>query len=75
MKIKIYDNGGKSSDQYTVIIDGNVYGMSTNAMAPNGFNQYCCPECELVHTIELGKPVHFEELPDDVKRAIVERMK
>ena len=45
MKIKVYDNGGKTADRYTVEIihfngDTDFFGMSDNATSPNGFNQY-----------------------------------
>jgi len=75
MKIKIYDNGGETFDQYTVIINGEVYGMSTNAMSPDGFNQYCHPESLLSDRSLLGKEVQFEDLPNEVQRAIIDRKK
>ena len=76
---RIYDNGGESFDRYTVIINNDVYGMSNNARAPNGFNQYC-------YTINLEKHTDFfgdgddetlmelEWLPDDVQTAIKQRV-
>jgi hypothetical protein len=39
--IRIFDNGGRTCDRYTVVIGTSVYGMSDNPTAPNGFNQYC----------------------------------
>ena len=40
MKIRIYDNKGKTFDRYTVIIDKDMYGMSSDPLGPRGFNQY-----------------------------------
>lgn len=77
MKIVIWDNGGKTIDRYTVLIGGEVYGMSDDPHHPQGFNQYS-------HTIKKGeiyrggsapgKKVAFEKLPDGVQIAIAERM-
>jgi hypothetical protein len=51
--IRVFDNGGKTFDRYTVVIyeeedrDGidvayaGVFGMSLTCDQPNGFNQYC----------------------------------
>ncbi len=36
--IKIYDNGGKTTDRYTVIINEDVYYMSFN---PDRINEIC----------------------------------
>jgi len=75
MTILIYDNGGKSFDRYTIIIDNYAYRMSENPLSPQGFNQYCG---EVVTGVKLGKhlgkKILFESLPTDVKKAIKERM-
>ena len=42
MKLRIFDNNGKTADRYTVIIDDDVFTMSTDCNAPNGVNMYCC---------------------------------
>ncbi|MCK5236185.1 MAG: hypothetical protein KAR06_04285 [Deltaproteobacteria bacterium] len=68
--IKIYDNGGEIFDRYTVIIDGEMYAMSEAPLSPQGFNQY-------VGKYEKpwgDKLVSFESLPQDVRRAILNRM-
>lgn len=63
MKLRVYDNGGKTADRYTVIVEvpndefgGEVYGMSDDANEPNGFNQF------------IGYPKDYEDLTEDNKR-------
>lgn len=75
-KLIIYDNGGKSADQFTVVIDDDVYGMSTDATAPNGFNQYAgsITNGDIKLGPHLGKKVKMNSLPDAVKKAIKQRM-
>ncbi len=77
MRIEIYDNGGKTIDRYTVVIERQVYGMSHNPKSLHGFNQYS-------HTLRkgqaykkgtsAGKKIAFENLPDEVQMAISERI-
>ena len=38
--VRVFDNGGISFDRYTVLIDGDAFGMSHNPNSPQGFNQY-----------------------------------
>ena len=77
MEIKIYDNNGKTADRYTVIIkEGkwfDVYAMSEDALAPDGFNQYSFSNQE-VNYKTIGKKRLFNELPMDVRQAIMDRM-
>ena len=42
MKLRIFDNNGKTADRYTVIIDDDVFTLSTDCNMPNGVNMYCC---------------------------------
>lgn len=83
MKIRIYDNKGKTWDRYTVMIpEGfgyHVYGMSENPTSPNGFNQYCLTTYGIVDSIRvtesenIGDPVKLSILPQEVQMAIKER--
>ena len=70
--ITIYDNGGKSWDRYTILIDRDYYGMSANALMPDGFNMYIGDYTE-VDPGACGKLVKFNSLPDQVKQAIERR--
>lgn len=77
--VNIYDNGGKTADRYTVIIDGAVYTMSDNATAPNGVNMYAGELKDLPNAVSkddefLGDDVLKADIPDKVKDAILLRM-
>jgi hypothetical protein len=84
-RIRVFDNGGESWDRYTVAIfdegELNVYGMSCNADAPNGFNQWLGTELNGVvidamagDTSILGHEVDLLDLPLAVKRGIGYRL-
>jgi hypothetical protein len=75
---KIYDNGGKTWDRYTLLTEPyhfgkscNAFGFSENAQSPQGFNQYTG---EVYQGAKLGKEISFDDLPDEVKNAILERL-
>jgi hypothetical protein len=73
---KVYDDGGKSFDQYTVFLYGNVYGMSHNPLSPQGFNQFVGETRDIPRPwSRLGKKVDAKDLPEDVKIAICRRVK
>lgn len=71
--IEIYDNGGITFDRYTIIIDGNVYGMSANPYSPQGLNQYYGTLHELPMARSHGERITLESLPLDVQNAIEAR--
>lgn len=73
--IEIYDNGGETFDRYTVIIDGDVYGMSANPNSPQGFNQYSGTLAELPMARSNGERITMESLPEEVQKAIEARSK
>lgn len=73
--IEIYDNGGETFDRYTVIIDGDVYGMSANPQSPQGFNQYSGTLAELPMARSNGERVTIESLSEVVQDAINARAK
>ncbi len=65
--MKIYDNGGKSFDQYTLILgEGEALFMSVNPLQPNGV----CMHGEVKEGPHLGSEVKFEDLPEAVQKAI-----
>ena len=75
--IKVYDTGPKFIDRYTVFIGGHVFGMSSNACSPNGFNQYIGAgnDTEFKGTKHfLGKQVQLKGLPREVLDAITQRV-
>ena len=75
MILKIWDNGGKSFDRYTVRIRNDYYGMSSNPSHPQGFCQYIGPYPK-IDEHSLGKPFtmhQYRALPLAVREAITER--
>jgi len=76
MAILVYDNGGKTVDRYTIVIDTEVFGMSENALSPNGFNQYAG---RIGDDIPIGRfddweVIGLKTLPRDVLLAIIHRL-
>lgn len=74
VEVKCYDNKGDSFDRYSIILEGHVYAMSHNPSSPQGFNQYCCEEDELVLQ-KKDSEINFSELPQQVQKAIQMRAK
>ena len=74
-KVIIYDNGGKTMDRYTVIIDKDAYGMNSAPLWPYGINQHVG---EVGRNItlgkHLGKKVNINSLNPDVQKAIENRI-
>lgn len=75
---KIYDNGGKTWDRYTVLTEPyhfgkscNAFGLSKNAKNPQGFNQSIN---EVYEGADIGKEISFDDLPKEVQEAIFDRM-
>lgn len=81
--IRVFDNGARTADRYTVVIDGAVYGMSDNPSSPAGFNQFSGSVGELSavldvlagkHNKEIGDERELLSLPLEVRLAIGKRM-
>lgn len=77
-KVVIFDNGGATIDRYTIYLrrkDGafDVVGMSRDAFAPDGFNQFSHTTGEIDFTAH-GERVAFAELPADVAFSIIWRI-
>ncbi len=73
MKIKnIFDNEGKTFDRFTVTFaDRSALGLSINPDSPQGFSQWC----DAVEGHHLGKIITFKDLPESVKKHVLERIK
>jgi hypothetical protein len=78
--IKVYDNGGESFDRYTVVLDepgtnrGDDFmalGLSDNPGHPQGFSQFTTAQ----DGPHLGKRIKFADLPDEVRKHAVVRLK
>ena len=69
----VYDNQGETFDRYTIFTpDGSVYGMSDNALMPNGFNMYIGDDTEIEKGSHLGK--RLKSVPESIKVAVERRM-
>ena len=77
MKVKIYDNGGRSFDRYTAVYvtepkerDGSypARGMSKNPFHPQGFGQSCSAKLGR----HLGKLIKFDDLPEDCQKLVLQ---
>lgn len=74
--IRIYDNGGRSYDRYTVIYmdmpeqpgSFTSIGMSEDPFHPTGFGQHG-PAMPGRH---LGKRIKWDELPEACQRAVMQ---
>jgi len=70
MPIKVFDNS-ETFSRFTIEIDGNVFGASSNPFSPQGFGQYCGSKAECYRrNRNWGKAVKFENLPDKLKEWI-----
>jgi hypothetical protein len=71
--LKIFDNGGKTWDRYTIVINNSVYSMSINPNSPDGINQYLFDVVNL-RTTELGKKIEINQVNKEVLIAIINRI-
>lgn len=75
--VMVYDNGGKTTDRYTVVVRGedgwDIYTMS-GGQGPQGVNMYSHTAKEKYVPDADEKQVPVESLPDDVQKAIKDRM-
>ncbi len=73
--VRVFDNGGETVDRYTVVIDQDVYGMSSNPFGE--FNQYNFTMSEGMQ-LDMDKledkEVAIIDLPENVIKAICDRM-
>ena len=74
--IRVFDNGGKTFDRYTILINIDLYGMSANATAPNGFNQFCgAADFATIESIKQNnKELELLDAPLEVRLAIGKRL-
>ncbi len=78
-KIRIYDNGGKTADRYTVVYmdepEGKglygARGMSEHPTHPQGIGMYC----SAMPGKHLGNRIAFEDLPSDCQKVVLQDLK
>ncbi len=77
MNIRIYDNGGKTFDRFTVIFmdekeSQGLYGARGMSEDPfHGFGQYC----SAMPGRHLGKRIRFEDLPKPCQQVVMNDLK
>jgi hypothetical protein len=67
MKVRAYDNDGRTFDRYTIIINKNVYLMSHNPTSAQGVCMYYGRSDSLLLT---DRPVKIRDLPTGVQLKI-----
>lgn len=82
-RVRVYDNGGKTIDRYSVAISRqrrgqkvyDIYGMSEDALSPQGFNQFCVSVGDMrAMDFTESKRVQVQDLPREVITAIEHRL-
>ena len=76
-KFRIFDNGGKTADRFTLINSwGEVFGFDNNPFFPLGYGQFCgsINEWKSRSTKHLGKKINFDELPEDAQLFVRDRI-
>jgi hypothetical protein len=70
-RVRIYDNGGRSFDRYTVILLDHDYalGIGDTGNVPNGFCMSLAPG-EYVEGPHLGALITLAEMTDAARRAV-----
>ena len=74
--LAVYDKGDGSIDRYLVVLkekNGNYHVgllLSTNPDSPQGVSNFS----DVVPGDHLGKEILFEDLPDQVREHVLERM-
>ncbi len=72
--LKITDNGGKTTDRYTVYFsDGYMLMMSPNAGSPQGVCMSDTWKQEYIDN-DNGTEMQFDDLPEQVQKAIIRFM-
>lgn len=79
-RIRIYDNGGKTNDRYTVVFMDEperahntfaALGMNEEPFHPQGIGMHCTAQPGR----HLGRRIMMMNLPDDCQRAVRNHLK
>lgn len=82
-RVRVFDNGGKTVDRYSVLIKRiqggrsviDIYGMSEDPSSPRGVNQFSHSAANQFRDFAyLGTRVQVQDLPDEVIRAVEHRL-
>ncbi|MCX6304392.1 MAG: hypothetical protein NT040_05455 [Bacteroidetes bacterium] len=76
-KFRIFDNGGKTVDRFTLINNwGEVFGFDENPFNPLGFGQFCgnISQWQSKATKHLGRKISFDALTKEAKEFVKDRI-
>ncbi len=80
MKARIYDNGGKTVDRYTLVVHIpelgmlDMWGFNEAPFHPQGFGQYCGDYPVMRSYKHLGKLINISALSQDAQQFVKERI-
>lgn len=76
-RIRIYDNGGKTVDRYTLVVPSvnepgklDMYGFNDNPFHPQGFGQSAGSYDKMGSYSHLGKLISYDDLPEQAQRFV-----
>ena len=76
IKARVYDNGGKTADRYTLVIGScepgmvDMFGFDENPFHPLGFGQYAGSYAPMRSYSHLGRVTPIEDLPDKAREYV-----
>jgi hypothetical protein len=75
MKARVYDNGGKTVDRYTLVVNTakfeiTMFGFNEFPFHPQGFGQYCGEYPTMRSYSHLGRLIPISELPEQARRYV-----
>ena len=80
-QVRIYDNGGKTIDRYTLVVPStntpgmlDMYGFNDAPYHPQGFGQYAGEYPKMGSYSHLGKLVSLDGLPEQAQRFVKETL-
>ena len=74
---KLFDLQVKTCDRYTLINSwGEVFSFDENPFHPFGFGEFCCNvnHWKSKSTKHFGKRISFDELPQQAKEFVMDRI-
>lgn len=76
-RIKLYDNGGKTIDRYSLFVPSvdepgkeDWYSFSEYPYHPQGVGQYGGADYPMPSYRHMGKPISFGDLPEQARRFV-----
>lgn len=69
--VKAWDNDGLTMDRYTILIEDDLWSMSSYPAYPNGVCMYGGECSDDYADVYLGKPISLDQLPIAVLEQII----